>query len=455
VEPDAPTTNHGPAPAPRGWRWLADGGWIDRDAAEAAFARQHRRDRAGDVVHTVLAAAAAAALVGPTTATEIAFAPALVFFFVRTLNTGPTWVHWFGQPIGLACLAWAAWQGIALLWSPDRALGVEQLSEARWFVLGALVWPVIEQRRWIVLGLAVGLLAGMAAQGLHAWGRVDGRFGGPDWLVWPRYRNRNSGWWDPVVGGSVLVAALGLFVGPALRGRGWRRWAGIGGSACAAVAIAATGTRGAWIAGAALVLLATAVSAVAAVRRIGRGRAALLAGVAAAALAGAVAAGSLVASHAVRTRWNETLGEVRAALAGDLDTTTGHRVLMLRWAGEALLHRPVVGVGSGGYRAWALSHAPLAEGRVAAHAHNALAHAAACQGVVGALLLASIVALGVRGALLGTAPGTFTRSIAWALAGLVLVSAFDAVQVNAQTAALLGLLVGLCPTWRPGLGGRA
>ena len=52
----------------------------------------------------------------------------------------------------------------------------------------------------------LGLFCGVASQGVHILGRrlhVDA-------LTWHRLPGRDSGWWDPVIAGSLLVRWWGL-----------------------------------------------------------------------------------------------------------------------------------------------------------------------------------------------------------------------------------------------------
>lgn len=432
----------------RATAWLVGGGWVETGKAERAFERMHRRDRVGDRLHLIFAMVAAAGLMGPTTAAEIAAAPLLVFFFVRVLNAGPTWVHGLGQPVVLGTLALAAWRALGLAWSPDRALGLDQMAPMRWVMLGVLIWPVIERRRWVVYALAAGFLAGNLSQVGHAVGRAAD----VAWLTWPRLAHRNSGWWDPVVGGSLLTAALGLHLPVVLMGRGRARAAAITMALPTAGGLFATGTRGAWLASAALATMVLAVSLVVRRARTGRGLPAQTAVVGAVVALGAVAGAWIVAGDTVVTRATQARHEIAAALHGDYSSDTGRRLAMGMWAARAIGAHPVGGVGTGGYHAWVLGRDPGAD--VHDHAHNTALQLGATGGVVGLALGAFVVLAGVRGGLAGLdreTIGTYDGAPVFALAGLLLAGMFDVIDLNTQTAALLGLLLGLCPCWRPGL----
>ena len=306
-------------------RWVLAGGYVEPDKALGAFDRIARRDALGTRVHAALAIGTVAALMGPTSVAELALGPILVFFFVRTFNTFGTWVHWFGQPLFLLALAWAAWQGATLLWSDNRVQGLDEIGRTRWALVGVLLWPVIHARRRIVLGLAVGVALGQTAQVLQF---VEQRVGAADpWFV--RDPRRVSGWWDPVVAGSVLTGAVGLHLAPALFGRGRVRVVACVGLAAALAGVVATGTRGAWIASGALVGV-TVLVAIGSRRPRPR---TLAIGAVSAVLAGAALWAILGPSIASRVA--DGRREVTGALRGDYTTDTGRRVLMARRATEA------------------------------------------------------------------------------------------------------------------------
>jgi len=418
-------------------RRFLTGAYISRDEATRAFARQRERDAIGDRVMLWLACLGVAGLCGPTVVSELALAPLAVFFFVRTFNTFPTWVHWFGQPMFLVALVFAAWQATTLLWTRDLRLGLDELSETRWAVAGVLVWPIIHRRRALLAALAVGFLCAQLAQ---LWQYVGYRLG-TEGALHPPDPRRISGWWDPVVGGSMLTAGVGLHLPGAVFGRGRTRWLASAGLLAALVGVLATGSRGAWLASGVLVL-GTLVYAL--VRT--RSRGALLAGG-----IGLVAlgVGLAVLWQPVSSRVGQGVDEAREVLAGDRQSDIGRRVNMAEWAGRAVLANPAHGVGAGGYRAWVEAQQGP---EVFDHAHNSALHLGATTGLIGLAMWGVMVwivgrnaATGVRS--LGDPAGT--SGPLFALLGLLLVSAFDVVHLNAQTAALMWLLAGICPTWEP------
>jgi O-antigen ligase len=289
---------------------------------------------------------------------------------------------------------------------------------------------------------------------------------GVGWLDWLQPDDRHSGWWKPAVGGSLLVGALGLHLPAAFMGRGGARWLA---TACAAVTVLgllATGTRGAWIAAAALIAGTGTLAAIRAARsargaspdgarppgrpRMSPAKRAAVAGAALVALAGLGSLAWWTIGPSVVRRIELTRQEWRQAWeGGDYSSFTGQRVLMAQLAIEAFLQNPVGGVGMGGYPEWTTRRrleSPRPESAEARerrfpHAHNALLHAGATAGTPGLALTLLIIVAALRGAFareqLGPAGlGSYAAGPGFAMIGLLLVSAFDTLQVNAPTVAL-------------------
>ncbi|MCC6675693.1 MAG: O-antigen ligase family protein [Phycisphaerales bacterium] len=407
--------------------------------------RVERTDLRGQRLHLLFGMLSCALLAAPTSLVEFAIIPVGLFWIIRWPWMWPAARWSFATPVFLAALAFTAWQAISLSWSGDPRVGIEEFGTARFAWGLVMLYPVLNRGRGFVLALALGFLAGNLSQLLHAAGRQWHI----DWLTWPRRPDRNSGWWDPAVGGTLLVAALGLHLPVAFMGRGRaRRVAGIM-TVITLFAIFATGTRGAWIGGLAL----TALAALVAIARIRPRRRAGLTLVSAAAVV-IIAAGLawFSAGESIRARFEAGRAEVRSALVeGNYNTDTGARLAMAGWAWRLFTEHPVRGVGVGGYRP-AVEDLLRRQGVDPAsralhdHAHNALLHALATTGLVGAALLIAMLATGLRGLIrtaLREGPGTYAAGPLFAMTGLVLMTPFDAFQVNTQTAALMWLFLGL------------
>lgn len=427
------------------------GSYVTRDLCDRAFERMHSRDRIGDRIHLVFACLAMIGILGPVSVVDILVLPLVVFFLVRTLNTFPVWIHGFGQPIVLAAIMLAAVMGVSLLWSENPHAGLEHMSELRWFAMIGFVYPVIEHRRVLIACLCVGFLIGNLSQLIDAFNGF-----GNAWLadrLWHE-PNRISGWWDPAVGGSVLVAGVGLHLPAAMMGRGRWRVVGLAGTAVTLVALVATGTRGAWIAAVVLIVFAFAVAILR--KRSGqsrKGRAGLL--FAGLVLVVVIGGGVFARSDSTRQRVGAARSEIARAMDGDFSSSTGARVSMANQAVRAGLGYPVQGLGAGGFRDWmeTQTEEPLDNH---AHAHSSIMHVFAEHGVPGVLLLlllASIVLVNCWRCGIGAAGDGWGYSMGpfFAAVGLLLVSAFDSVLINVNTMALLGALAALSPAYLPKL----
>jgi hypothetical protein len=424
---------------------FAGGSYIDRAACDAAFERMHRRDRIGDRIHLALACLGLFLVSGPVTVTELAFAPLLVFFVVRVMNTGPLWIHGFGQPSVLAAVGLMAWGCVTLAWSADPMHGLDEIGRLRWLVLLGLVFPVIERRGALVTALALGLTVAGMAQLLSGIEPFRGLFPA-------RHPGRVTGWWDPVVAGSVQCGAAGLFLYPALRGVGRVRWIGGVGLAVALAGVLASGTRGAWIAAALLLVIGVPLTLRGAGKPMKLG--AMGVGVIGLVLLGVV---GLTQREGLIIRVEQARTELAAAAGGNLDSPTGARVAVMGLALESGLRRPW-GTGAGGFQDAVVERfGPEHAAAGLAHAHSAPLHLFGTLGWLG-LVLGGVWAWTVlrNAAVVEEDPasvgGGLLRGLPLGIAGVLLAGLFDAVHLNVQTCALLGAMAALAPAYRPGSG---
>ncbi len=402
------------------------------------------------------------------TSLEFAAVPLYLYGLLRLTNTWRIFLVQLTRPLVLLVLAWCAWNLVSLCWSVDRADGLNDLSKARFLGTAAALWWVMDHRRWLIGALAAGFLLGNAAQ----FADLAATQMGLGWFDWHQPEDRYSGWWKPAVAGSLLVGALGLHLPAAFMGAGRTRWIAAACAVVTALGLLATGTRGAWIAGAALVVLTGAVGVFRAVgrraherngaapgsageggRRIGGWwRAGIAIGAILVLLAGGYTGWRSVGPSVTR-RFELARDELRAAWRGDYSSFTGQRLLMSELALEAFVKHPLGGVGVGGYQAWTTERrradprpeSAEARARPFPHAHNTLLHAAATTGAPGLVLSILIIAVALRGALsreqLGPEGlGSYAAGPGFAMIGLLLVSMFDSVQVNAPTVALITTL---------------
>lgn len=441
--------------------WLrAD--WIDRAGARAAFERpgQPLIER----LHVAAGCAWCAMLAGKMTMVEIAAAgPGLMFLVsMFTPKARGTLKYLAVQPLVWMLAAWVAWSVLTLAWSPDPRRGIDQIGTVRFALVMLTLWPVMGCRRWFIGAMAAGFLALNLGQAVS----VIGHRAGVAWLELKIQDGRYGGWLPAVYAGEMLVAALGLHLPAALMGRGRARWFARAACVATLAGIVASGTRGAWISAAGLVVIAGLVGAWR--WRSGSSRAApgpgaarglriVLAAVVTLLIAGAgVAIGPLVVKR---------VGQVRDEIAraidtGDFDSDNGARLMMAAWAWRAFTENPVRGIGVGGFLAWVGEHHEARHEAVwkrieavdHGHCHNGVLQAAATMGVPGVALLVSMAGCAIWWAFAGLGRerlGTYDAGPAFALIGLALLWPFDAIYVNAQPSAVLFTLLALSQAWRP------
>jgi O-antigen ligase len=396
----------------------------------------------------------------PVTGVEIAGVP-LVLVWLLTLLTSPRRrvlaLYWplLRSPALLLTFAFALWSLAALLWSPDRAQGLDELANWRWLWVPLALWPLLDRARALSAALAVGFVLYHLSQLTQLLGHTFGL----DALTFGKRPDRLCGWSKPAVAGSLLLAVLGLHLPGALiapannpdtKPDSRRVWTGRLLAALALVGLIATGTRAAWIF--ALPLIAAAAWLGFRRRTLSR-RTLLRAALLVLALAAAV---WLTLGPRLAARIDEGRREIARALQQhDYTTSTGGRLIMWRWAAQAAGSAPLTGVGTGGYKAW-VNHQQLDRGldpasqRVLDHAHGSYAHIAATQGLIGLTLFLAAGAAAFAAALRGPAP---TLGPAFALAGLALAALTDSIHINAQSAALTAAVLTLCLFSQRPLGG--
>lgn len=425
--------------------------WINADRVQAEFDRVYRKDRIGHWLHLGCAMLWCFVASWPISFIELGAIPLWLVFAGRQHNIWRMWGHALLQPMTIALAAFAAWQAVTLTWSPDPREGLHELSSLRWVWTLAILWPVIDRRNYLIAAFAAGFACGHATQIVQAVEQAIG----VDWIDFGRAPDRISGWWNAVVGGLILCAALGVHLPAAVMGRGRARAWAIAGSTASIAGILATGTRGAWIAGGALVVVVLLVAAVRAGGRAPGWRAAAI-GLGVLLLAG----GALWfgVGDSISRRYDRARDEVRAALEkGDYSSDTGARIQMAIWAIDAVREHPLGGVGAGGYRAWVRARLDAkgvdpSSRPLHTHAHSTPLHLAATTGIVGLVLMAGFVLAALRGAFAGLSReslGTYAAGPGFALVGLLLVSAFDPIYLTTPTCAQWFLLCGLCTLSRP------
>lgn len=420
--------------------------------------------------HTVAACLSAGLATGPTSVAEMAIIPALLVFLATAHKTCFIWKRAFVDPMCLALLLFSAWVALGIAWSPgvmaDSERGLDEFGVLRFFPVVLLVMPALHLSKTgrvrVVAALGVGLAIGELVQLLHAWA-VLGH--GPAVFDFGRARHRISGYWDPAVAGTILTAGLGLHLPVALMGWGRPRRVALAASAATVAALLATGSRGGWVASGFLIVIASLVALVGAVRK-GERTGRTLAGLAVLALV--IVAGGVVFRGTITERVDKARSDFAEAARGDYSNADAARLAMAMAAVDAFRAHPVRGVGTGNYGPWARAHAqargeederhPGTVARASSihdHAHNTVLHVAATHGVVGLGLLLAVGLTAMRGAIVWvrcvpacgagmSVLGTYRAGPLFALIGLFLMTPFDTLHVSASSAAVSGVVLALC-----------
>ncbi|MCA9287885.1 MAG: hypothetical protein KDA05_04825, partial [Phycisphaerales bacterium] len=166
---------------------------------------RNRRDGRGYRTHGALAVLGLVGLLAYDGAAEFLVWFPVAACLVRAIPACREVVVAALSPVGLAAMGVAAWSAVSLVWSLDQRQGFDEWAAVRHALLIPALWVVRDHRAWLIAALAMGFALGHVTQVGHAigvWGDVA-------WLRWPRLPDRNSGWWDPVVGGSLATAAVG------------------------------------------------------------------------------------------------------------------------------------------------------------------------------------------------------------------------------------------------------
>ena len=422
---------------------LLDARWIDRDRLDELFAARRSADELGTRVYVALACVFMVGISGPMSFAEFAGLPVAICFLIHIKRTFRIWSLAFVDPRFYLLVALAAWMAISLLWSGDARQGYEEFGALRWGWFVIMLYPVLDRRRLLLAAWVVGLLLGNASQLVHTLHDTIGV------EIFARAPGRYSGWWGPVVAGSILCAALGLHLPTAMMGHGRARFFAISACVVTLAGIVATGTRGAWIAS---VMLVSVVGMVAILRVHPRRRALIPASIVAALLAITLSAAAWsLRDSALASRVATGFREVNAAIStGEFRSDTGARIYMNMRAAQAFAAHPIRGVGAGGFRPWVNMYDTAHNDISHAHAHSAPLHAAATLGLVGLTLMGLLLIGTFRSAIRACDDlGSYSAGPIFALLGLLLVGIFDTVQVNAQSAAQLAILIALCPPVLP------
>ncbi len=443
-------------------------------------------DRFGDRIHLCLACLTMFLLAWPASPVDIGMWFVNGCMVVRAIFLRRMLGVYLLQAPAACFLAVVFWQGLTLFWTADLRSGIEEWGAWRTGLLMFSLYPVCHRAGLLILMLLLGFAIGSAVQAAAVAGIITGQ----SWLIlWqPVAPGRISGWWPPVIGGAVLVGALGLHIGAIARARGNVLLIPIIGALISLAGIIATGTRGAWIGAGGLVTIAASAFLLS---RIAPGRRLRFASGAAALAAVFATLAYFSARPAIDQRIIDARNELsRAVDSGEYHTNVGLRIKMVQWAWDAARTAPLTGVGAGDFRGYVLSQSTITPGEGAditqsqrneraavelfrdqghGHSHNTFLHALATTGVPGAILLMFFLCTalyagfarpgppmlsnrsdpGVAEAspLLSRLESAYAASAPWGLLGMLMLIPFEVITISLQPAAITLACCALCPGW--------
>ena len=391
------------------------------------------RDPIGHYVHTAFALCYVLLLPVATAPKDIAWAA----LAITTVARLPRIHRCFKAPcrdrLIWLLLAWAAWHGISILWSADRAAGLDEWGAFRVVLTPLLLWPVLDHVALLIGAFLVGVVGANLVQ-------LTQQF---HWLGQnPGFNGRLEGWLHPVHTGAICAAALCWHLSAILKGRRWLRWLSLIGAAAAVAGLIGSGSRGPWLAVAATIPLGLLVIGFT-TRRLRRA-------VLVIALVGIVGAGVawVATGDFVTTRIQQATDDIRNAIDGDYHTDVGER--LARWAGawKVFVKSPLRGVGAGGYgqAIGELGYSDVSPENY--HAHSVYMHVLACTGLPGVLILAGVVVISVRRVCKFRPEHVYSIGTILVLSTWLIGAVFDAYHLNGNMFGLLTLLVALTLPYR-------
>lgn len=427
----------------------------DAGTLAARIALDHERGRLKDArghqIHTILAAVYLLLLPLATAPKDIAFGLLLVWTLVRLPHTWRSYRATWRPPINWALLAWAAWEAASLLWSDDRKQGFDELGAYRALITPALLWPVIERGPWLIASFIAGVLLQNGAQLLQAL----------EWLdVRPQEgEGRYGGLIHPIHTGIFCVAAMCWTLSALLRARSAAtRAVAVIVLAVVFAGLIATEARGPWLAAIVAMPLMLVVTLL---RRPALRRVAAV--TTCAALLGVGAAWPLL-HHRIADRIGAAVSEAREARENHVYwTSVGLRIGMTRWAWDMFQEHPVIGIGAGDYieaqaadsdYQAALQRAPSQKKRAymtKSHPHSLYLYTLACNGLVGAAVLAFVLLTVLWRAWIDPPDHLFAEGSFFALLAWFIGAQSDTYNINGHTLGLLMFIVALTLPYRPPL----
>jgi hypothetical protein len=369
---------------------------------------------------------------------------------VAIARLGTTWRSYAAvarAPIVWLLFAWLVWHGLSIAWSSDVEQGLDEWRTFRVVLVPLVLWPGLDRVTWLIAAFLAGVAAHNIVQGMqlsHLFGLEPDKNGRLDGLI------------HAIQLGAMCASAMCWQLAAVLRGSGPFRWLSLAGLLMALAGLIFTGSRGPWLAA----LVALPLTAIMIVSRgpSGISRRVVLA-IASLTLVGAVAAW-IVAGPAVSQRISEAIDQSRAALStGDFDSNVGLRLANWMWSIRFFRDHPVIGIGAGSfqdsvrqtpeYRKLVEDEPDDAEKFARDHAHSTYLQILSGQGLIGALVLASLLLLAIHQAWRDPDDHVYAVASLGALVSWIIGGLTDCYHLNGHTFGLLAMILAVTLPRRP------
>jgi O-antigen ligase len=408
----------------------------DGMSAWAHLEHARRSDPVGHRVHTAMAAFYFMLLPLATAPKDVAFGVLAGYWLLRLRHTWHSHRALRRDPLIWLLAAWAGWQALAISWSDHLAEGFDEFKTMRTLLLPLLVWPVMEHIGLLIAALVAGVVLSNLVEmaQLLAWLPMDTTSDG-----------RASAWLHPIQAGAMCVAGLCWTLAAALHARGGARWLALAAFVLALGGLAATESRGPWVAATVCVPAALLVIMI---RRPATRRTGLLVAATAALACGVV---WMLARDRIETRLTQAWHEFREAGEHQrYDTSAGLRFGTWSWSLDMFQAHPLIGIGVGAYRDAQLEHPAVIEALARSpeqrkyltrdHPHSMYLYTLACSGSVGGAILLAVLTLLVIRCVRNRPDHLFADGTLFVLMSWMIGTMSDCYNLNGNLMGLFGLI---------------
>jgi O-antigen ligase len=377
-------------PRPPAWPPPCDG-----ESVSATLRYAAQRDRYGHRAHILLALVHLFCLPLAHSPGAVTFAILAVYAISRLPHTWRCYTSLMRWPLTWLLPLLFVWYALSLLWSADRAQGIDELGAMRMLLLPLLIWPVIDRVLWMIWAVLAGVFAHNLVQLMQMLSLFGIERPEPD---------RLRGLLHPIQTGAWCSFAMCWHLAAVFQTQRLWRWLSLAGFLVAVAGLIATGSRGPWLA--ALVVIVPGLLVFVAMKRPTRSTMLTLSAVV---LIPTVLCATIGRPYIV-DRIDAAQQEFRQAIdSREYLSSVGLRIGMWRWALEITQKSPWIGTGAGSFEhesrqladfQQALERWPRNERHLArSQPHSSHLQFLQSTGIIGLALFWSVLILTLRGSL--------------------------------------------------------